>query len=102
MTDPTAIELTEFEQVEAAPGTALLRIAARAAGGISPAERPTLVVNDGQEVHRLAALPAPPNPNGLLRAAFSAPAALLGAQSSFSLELSNRAVVDLPAPTRRT
>jgi hypothetical protein len=102
MTEQTAIELVEFELVEAAPGTALLRVAARPAGGIRTDERPTLVVDDGQRVHRLDPLPSPPDPDGLLRVAFSAPASLLGTQTSFSLELSKKAVVQLPAPTRRT
>jgi hypothetical protein len=89
MPEPTAIELTEFEQVEAAPGTALLRVAARPTNEIRSDQRPTLVADDGRRVHRLAPLPALPDPSGLLRAAFSVPASLLGVQSSFSLELSN-------------
>ena len=101
MTDQTAIELIEFERVDAAPGTALLRVAARRTSETSPDERPTLVVDDGQRVHRLAPVPAPADPVGLLRAAFSAPAALLGSHAFYSLEFSNRAVVALPAPARR-
>lgn len=101
MTKPAAIELTEFERVDAAPGTALLRLAARPTQGISVAEPPMLVVNDGQRVHRLSALPAARDPSGLWRAAFSAPATLLGPHSSYSLELSDGSVLDLPAPTPR-
>ena len=69
----SAIELTEFEQIEAGPRTVLLRVAARAVDPGSAAERPVLVIDDGGRAHRLSALPAPPDPAGVLRAAFSAP-----------------------------
>jgi hypothetical protein len=101
MTEPAAIELTEFERVDATPGTVLLRLAARAMRGTSFAEPHTLVVDDGRAVHRLSALPAAPDPSGLWRAAFSAPARLLGPHSCYSLELSDGSVVNLPAPIPR-
>src|SRR5437763_10245985 len=70
----SVIELSAFDQVEAAPGTALLRVAAHVAvddGETLP--EPVLIVDDGAEVHRMARLPAPPDPAGVLRVAYSVP-----------------------------
>ena len=86
----SAIELTEFEQIEAGPGTVLLRVAARAADASVAGERPVLVITDRGRIQRLTALPAPPDPAGVLRAAFSAPVALVESASRFSLELARR------------
>ena len=68
-------ELVEFEQVEAAPGTALLRVAGRPAPDMVSGAL-TLVIDNGGTVHRheqLPALPGPPGPDPcrLLRAARS-------------------------------
>ena len=103
MTDASSsIELEEFEQIEAAPGRALLRVALRSFGGSEVAGSPTLVIDAGGRAHRLAPLPAPADPVGLLRAAFSAPVRLLEPGARFSLELSDGSVLDLPTPSVRS
>jgi chromosome segregation ATPase len=93
-------ELVEFEQVEAAPGTALLRVAGRPAPDM-PAGQLTLVIDDNGAEHRHEQLPALPGPPGLVRAAFSAPLDHVGPGATFSLALPDGRVVRLPAPARR-
>lgn len=94
-------ELVEFELVEAAPGTALLRVAARpwpaglGAGGV------TLVISDGPVQHRHEQLPALPGPSDLSRLAFSAPIAHVSEAATFALSLPDGQTVPLPAPSRR-
>jgi len=97
---PAQFELVEFEQVEAAPGTALLRIAARPsrATGSGPL---TLVIHDGEREYRHPQLPALPGPPGLIRAAFSAPVDHVGRGTMFALEMPDGSTVRLPAPSRR-
>jgi len=107
---PPAIELEGFEQIEATPGTALLRISARATGG-GTAGRTTrggasrgsakLIVDDGARLHHFTPLPAPPDPPGVLRYAYSVPAAVLGGRAAYALELSDGSTVDLPSPTAK-
>src|SRR3984957_19625346 len=93
-------ELVEFEQVEAAPGTALLRVAARPSrvAGIGPL---MLVIHDGEREYRHPQLPALPGPPGLIRAAFSAPMDHVGRGVMFALEMADGSTVRLPAPSRR-
>src|SRR5436309_2309567 len=92
-------ELEGFERVDATAERALLRVNARMGGnGGSP---PALVVDDGQQLHRLTPLPSPPGEPGALRAAYSAPVALLAGRTAFALELASGEMVDLPAPARR-
>src|SRR4051795_4701199 len=81
-----------FEHVAATAETALLRLSGRWRADqrerLSP---PMLVVDDGRRTHRLAALPGPddaaplagPDPQRW-RAAFSAPAPLLGGGRAFA------------------
>ena len=97
---PAEFELVEFEQVEAAPGTVLLRIAARPSPAVA-AQPLTLVIGTGEDEYRCAQLPSLPDPPGLIRAAFSAPLDQVGRGVSFALELPNRTRVQLPAPSRR-
>jgi chromosome segregation ATPase len=97
--NPAAMELEEFEQVPAVPGTALLRVLAHRPQRRDSDQRPTLLAGDGETVHRFAPLPAPPDPSGTLRAAYPVPVLLLGPHSTYALELSGGRVVDLPAPT---
>src|SRR5271165_6082868 len=92
--------LLEFEQVEAAPGTVLLRVAARAAASVGSGTL-TLVTTDGGGEHRHEQLPALPGPPGLIRAAFSAPLETVGLDATFALTLPDGTVVSLPSPTRR-
>jgi chromosome segregation ATPase len=93
-------ELVEFEQVEAAPGTALLRIAARPSARMGSGAL-TLVITDGTTEHRHEQLPALPGPPGLIRAAFSAPLGHAGPRATYSLALPDGETVRLPAPARR-
>src|SRR5579875_865508 len=93
-------ELVEFEQVEAAPGTALLRVSGRPAADMVSGAL-TLVINDAGTEHRHQQLPALPGPPGLIRAAFSAPHEHVGPGSTYSLALPDGAIVRLPAPARR-
>ncbi len=93
-------KLLEFEQVEAAPGTALLRLAGRAAATIGSGAL-TLIITDARGAHRHDQLPALPGPPGLIRAAFSAPLEDVGPESTYALALPDDIVVPLPAPTRR-
>ena len=93
-------ELVEFEQVEAAPGTALLRVAGRPAPDMAAGQL-TLVIDDDGAEHRHEQLPALPGPPGLIRAAFSAPVEHVGPAASFSLALPDGQIVRLPAPARR-
>ncbi len=103
MTDASSsIELEAFEQIEAAPGRALLRVVLCSFGSSEVAGSPTLVIDAGGRAHRLAPLPAPADPVGLLRAAFSAPVRLLEPGARFSLELSDGSVLDLPTPSVRS
>jgi chromosome segregation ATPase len=101
VTEPEAqFQLIEFEQVEAAPGTALLRVAARPSRttGVGPL---TLVITNGERVYRHEQLPALPGPPDLIRAAFSAPLEHVANGATFALELPGGEVVRLPAPARR-
>jgi chromosome segregation ATPase len=93
-------ELVEFEQVEAAPGTALLRVAGRPAPDM-PAGQLVLVIDDNGTEHRHEQLPALPGPPGLIRAAFSAPLDHVGPGATFSMALPDGRIVRLPAPARR-
>ena len=100
MSDPATFELIEFEQVEAGPGTALLRVAAHPspAAAVGPL---TLVVDDGGQTHRHPQLPSLPGPPTLIRAAFAAPVGHVGRGASFALELADGTLIKLPAPSRR-
>ncbi len=95
-----AFELVEFEQVEAAPGTALLRISARPSPTMVEGTL-TLVITDGPAEHRHEQLPALPGPPDLLRVAFSAPLEHVGQDATFALALADGRLVPLPTPTRR-
>jgi chromosome segregation ATPase len=93
-------ETVEFEHVEAAPDTALLRVAARPSQAADTGPL-TLLITDGDNHYRHEQLPALPAPAGLIRAAFSAPLSQLVAGASYSLELADGELVPLPAPSRR-
>jgi hypothetical protein len=97
----SSVELEEFEQVEAAPGTALLRIAARISGPSVAGAPSTLLVDDGRRVHRVPPLPAPQDPSGVLRAAYPVELGLLQNRPRFSLEFPDGSSIELPSPNRR-
>ncbi len=98
----SSVELEAFEQIEAAPGTVLLRVALRPCGSSDLSGSPTLLIEAGGRARRLSALPSPPDPGSLLRAAFSAPTGILERGASFRLELPDGSALDLPAPARRS
>jgi len=95
-THPSSIVLENFERIEATPETALLRIAGHVSGHGS-LEPPALLIGESRP-RRLVPLPAPPNPPGVLRAAYRAPRTVLEGESAFALELGEGVVVDLPSP----
>ena len=95
-----SIKLEEFERIEAEPGSALLRVAAKPTSEVSSDVSPTLLIENGARVDRLSPLPALPISDEMLRAAYSAPAALIGVQTAFALELPGGELVHLPAPVR--
>jgi chromosome segregation ATPase len=92
----SAIEVQGFEQVEATAGKRLLRITARSSETIEP-EATTLLLDGGR--HRFAPLPAPPDPAGTLRLAYPVRVELLAPSTSFSLELPDGSIQDLPRPS---
>ncbi|HWD76811.1 MAG TPA: hypothetical protein VG371_16865 [Solirubrobacteraceae bacterium] len=97
-----SVKVRQFEQVMTAPSMALLRVTGTAARGPGvPAERPTLLADDGQEVSRFPALPSPPDARGALRAAYSVPAGVIKPQTVFSLQLADGHVIALPTPSPR-
>ena len=98
---PSDFELVEFEQVEAAPGTALLRVTARPGRDTDPSQPALLIADGGPVPHRVEPLPSPPAPAGMLRVAFSAPLDVVRRGTTFALELADGSVVRLPAPSRR-
>jgi hypothetical protein len=98
----SSVELEEFEQIEAAPGRVLLRVALRLRRSSDVGGGPTLLIEAGGRTHRLSALTSPPDPGGLLRAAFSAPPAILERGASFKLELPDGSALELPVPARRS
>ncbi len=101
MTEAEAqFELVEFEQVEAAPDTALLRVAGRPTPDMLAGQL-TLVIDDHGSEHRHEQLPALPGPAGLIRAAFSAPLEHVGPGATYALALPDGRLVRLPAPARR-
>jgi hypothetical protein len=92
-------KIREFEQVSVSPSIALLRLAAkttrRRPAGAPP---PTLVADDGQTISHFAAIPASHDGRGVLHAAYPVPAQLLTAGTTFSLELADGQVMELPEP----
>jgi hypothetical protein len=94
------LELQGFEQIEATPGFALLRITARSAASAASDSVPVLLVDDTNTVHRFSALPEASGSGGLLCCAFPVPLAILQQPVSFALELSDGSIIELPEPTR--
>jgi predicted nucleic acid-binding Zn-ribbon protein len=92
--------INSFEQVPVATSIGLLRVSAQSAFRSRPDDlRPTLVADDGDTVSRFAAIPAPPDSGGILRAAFSVPVDLATPETVFSLEFEDGFVIALPDPT---
>jgi hypothetical protein len=91
------IEVEAFEQIHASSRMALLRLIFRLSGrGKAPISK--LLVNNHTSSHRVAPLPSLPAPGGAERAAFAVPYELLEGDRTFSLELDDGVVIDLPSP----
>jgi len=101
VTDTTEpLTIAEFEHVAAGPSATLLRVRATGpATGQAPGQRPELLAEHAAGLERFAALPSPPDPPGILRAAYSVPLALVTPETTFTLALSNGSAVALPVPT---
>ena len=98
--DRDSLTIAEFEHVAAGPSVTLLRVRAALSGAArTPERRPELVAEHAGGLDRFEPLPSPPDPPGVLRAAYSVPAALVAPETSFTLELDGGAVVALPVPT---
>jgi hypothetical protein len=94
-----SLAIGEFEHVAVSPSVVLLRINGRSSlPRPSPDWRPTLVADHGSGPERFAALPSPPDAEGVLRAAYSVPAELLTPEARFWLELQDREIVELGTP----
>ncbi len=100
MTDQSdALKIAEFEHVAAGPSVTLLRVAGRVPPGVEePEPRPALVAEHPGGLDRFEPLPSPPDPAGVIRTAYSVPAALLAPETTFRLELASGSLIELPAP----
>jgi myosin heavy subunit len=76
----------------------MLRIEGKPPWRRAASERPILLLDLNGEAHRFAALPAPEDPRGMLRAAYSVPSDLVADQSKYWLEHADGAVTELPRP----
>ncbi len=98
--DSDALTITEFEHVAVGSSVMLLRVNGRSSHPRSaPDWRPALVAHTGDGSQRFPALPSPPDAEGVLRAAYSVPAALVAAGTRFRLELDDGDTVELGTPT---
>jgi hypothetical protein len=95
-----SLVIGEFEHVAVGSSVVLLRVNGTSSRARPTADwRPTLVADDGSAPQRFAALPSPADAEGVLRAAYSVPAALLGAGPRFWLELQDGQTVALGDPS---
>ncbi|MFL5860292.1 MAG: hypothetical protein ACJ780_05875 [Solirubrobacteraceae bacterium] len=98
-----ALRIAEFEHVAAGSSLTLLRVSGKLPPtGNASAQRPALVAAYRGELQRFEALPSPPDPPGVVRAAYSVPAALVAPDTSYTLELGDGANVTLPTPAPGT
>ena len=98
-----SLTIGEFEHVAVSPSVMLLRVNARSSGPRPhPDWRPTLVAEHADGPERFAALPSPPDAEGVLRAAYPVPASLMTADARFWLELPDGETVELGAPAPGT
>ncbi len=100
MTDESnALKIAEFEHVAAGPSVTLLRVAGRVApGDEAPEPRPALVAEHPGGLDRFDPLASPPDPAGVVRAAYSVPAGLIAPGTTFRLEFASGSLIALPAP----
>jgi hypothetical protein len=95
-----SIVIGEFEHVAVGSSVVLLRVSGRSSRPRpAPDWRPALLADHGSGPERYAALPSPPDAEGVVRAAYSVPATAVGVGTRFWLELDDGLVVDLPEPT---
>lgn len=95
-----SIVIGDFEHVAVGSSVVLLRVSGRSSRPRSaPDWRPTLVADHGSDRQRYAPLPSPPDSEGVVRAAYSVPATLVGAGTRFWLELDDGQVLELGDPT---
>ncbi len=104
MTDAwQSLAIGEFEHVAAGPSVVLLRVNGRSSRPRpSPDWRPTLIADHGSGPERFEALQSPPDAEGVLRAAYSVPTALITTEARFWLELQDGETVDLGTPAAGT
>jgi hypothetical protein len=92
--------IRSFEQVPVDVTRDLLRVAAVSHLPLGPEDRrPTLLADDGRTVSRFRALAAPPDTDGALRSAYSAPHEIVSPETVFSLEFRDGLILALPQPT---
>jgi hypothetical protein len=92
-----ALKIAEFEYVAAGPSVTLLRVAGRVPPGVQQ-PRPALTAEHPAGLDRFDPLPSPPDPGGVVRAAYSVPATLIAPGTTFRLELASGSLIELPAP----
>ena len=101
--DSDALTITEFEHVAVGSSVLLLRVNGRSSRDRpAPDWRPTLIADPGDGSQRFPALPSPPDAEGVLRAAYSVPAAVLTVAARFWLELEDGELVELGSPAAGT
>jgi hypothetical protein len=94
------LTIGEFEHVAVGPLGVLLRVSGTWAGpDPGPERRPALGADLGGDLEVFEPLPAPSDPPGVLRAAYSVPATLITAAARFWLDLGDGVTVDLLSPT---
>ncbi|HEY3727911.1 MAG TPA: hypothetical protein VGL51_12100 [Solirubrobacteraceae bacterium] len=93
-----SIKIRSFEHVTAGASTSLLRLSGTAAQRPTAPRRPQLVLDNDGERYRYAALAAPDDPPGTLRAAYSLPSSLIGPTSTYWLEHPDGSLTELPRP----
>ncbi|MGH2876172.1 MAG: hypothetical protein ACRDLV_07975, partial [Solirubrobacteraceae bacterium] len=92
-------KISRFERVTVQPDVALLRLTGNAASdALENAPRPALVIDSDHGSSRFQPLPGPPDGQGVLRVAYSVPAAAIAGAPRFSLQLADGSRVELPDP----
>jgi hypothetical protein len=95
-----SLSIGEFEHVAVGSSAVLLRVSGSSSHPRpAPDWRPTLVADDGTGPERFEAIASPPDAEGVLRAAYSVPAALIGSGARFWLELDDGQTAELGDPT---
>ncbi|HEY2258778.1 MAG TPA: hypothetical protein VGH45_03660 [Solirubrobacteraceae bacterium] len=94
------IEVETFEQIEASPRMALLRLIFRASSSNPGRIRASrLLVTDHTSGQSVSPLPSLPAPGGVQRAAFAVPYEWLEGDRSFAIEFEDGSLIELPGPS---